>query len=260
MASSIKAQIATVNLGHVKIEFPLADAQRDLLFCPVQRISWTSSTESKSSSGRALVVFGSNGNACVAVDNLQSVPLLDYLKRCYQKDKIPFIALFSFLEMFSFGDNPFVTDDQVKAVDDWSVLEMKTHSPVDLSVSAKLEVLFSLSIAKENLLKCFSIPIPKPSSPLVPKNKPVHPNQRIYAIGDVDHGVFKIGIAENPLDRLAALQTAYPYQLAILFSTHQMSNASQTERQLHKKLADFRLKGEWFDMSAYSLVDWGSIR
>lgn len=54
----------------------------------------------------------------------------------------------------------------------------------------------------------------------------------------------KIGQADDPAKRLAALQTASPYVLDLLCFFPNEGN--QAERALHAKYARYRLSGEWF--------------
>ena len=58
-------------------------------------------------------------------------------------------------------------------------------------------------------------------------------------------GHVKIGIARNVKHRLDALQTANPEKLEVLAFTVVVDGRG-LERQLHRKLAPYRLNGEWF--------------
>lgn len=85
------------------------------------------------------------------------------------------------------------------------------------------------------------------------KDKKASPSQKVYIIQCSVTGIFKVGISANPNKRLKSLQVGYPYGLALreTFKTH---NARRTEKILHGKLQDFRLKGEWFHPSGISAV------
>ncbi|MEN1681078.1 MAG: GIY-YIG nuclease family protein [Planctomycetota bacterium] len=62
-----------------------------------------------------------------------------------------------------------------------------------------------------------------------------------YFIQQGRGGPIKIGVASDPLSRLAALQTGNPEQLFLLGSIK-----GDCEGHLHRKFAKHRLVGEWF--------------
>lgn len=64
----------------------------------------------------------------------------------------------------------------------------------------------------------------------------------VYFISCGEH--IKIGFSTRPLDRLRALQTSHPDALEILGTIK--CNRS-LEAKLHKRFADLRVRGEWFD-------------
>jgi Meiotically up-regulated gene 113 len=69
----------------------------------------------------------------------------------------------------------------------------------------------------------------------------------IYLIKPVGkRGPVKIGVANNPEDRLAGLQCGSPLQLEIVGL---ISGDYALERALHHRLRDDRLHGEWFRWS-----------
>lgn len=62
---------------------------------------------------------------------------------------------------------------------------------------------------------------------------------------------FKIGVTNDPYDRLKTVQNGNPHRIGILnywFATH----PTDTERALHAELFEYRCEGEWF--SAFGLV------
>jgi len=77
--------------------------------------------------------------------------------------------------------------------------------------------------------------------------------QSVYIVRCTNTGVFKIGISNNPLRRVADIQTGYPYKLA-LARVINCSFAKEVEQGLHRSLADFRLNGEWFDGFGYQMI------
>lgn len=67
----------------------------------------------------------------------------------------------------------------------------------------------------------------------------------VYFIQSVRGGPVKIGTARDPESRLLSLQTAHPYPLRIIgLIPH---GGVRTERLLHRRFADHRMNGEWFE-------------
>lgn len=65
-----------------------------------------------------------------------------------------------------------------------------------------------------------------------------------YFIQQGDDGPVKIGIANNPAQRLERLQCGNPeplYGRVLIPGNH--------ERELHKRYAEKKIRGEWFDAS-----------
>lgn len=83
--------------------------------------------------------------------------------------------------------------------------------------------------------------------------------QCVYAIGNLEQGVFKIGISLSPQERLKSIQTGYPYPLTILAATNPIKNSHVVERQLHTQLSKYRLSGEWFSIEALNEINWESL-
>lgn len=64
----------------------------------------------------------------------------------------------------------------------------------------------------------------------------------VYFVG-AESGPVKIGVAANPKERLANLQTAHFEKLTLLALA---SGGSDAERKYHERFAAHRLQGEWF--------------
>lgn len=71
--------------------------------------------------------------------------------------------------------------------------------------------------------------------------------QRVYVVGAVGHPT-KIGIAKDVDTRLAALNTSSAVRLRAYFHI-EVDDARATEAAAHHALADYRLNGEWFDVT-----------
>jgi len=74
----------------------------------------------------------------------------------------------------------------------------------------------------------------------------------VYVIG-ADRGV-KIGRSQSPHERLKALQTASPLPLVLHHVSVDTPLAAAIENLAHQYLAERRLEGEWFDVTATEAV------
>lgn len=68
----------------------------------------------------------------------------------------------------------------------------------------------------------------------------------VYFVQGVDGGPIKIGRSYDPIKRMAALQSASPVQLRMLF-TARCGDLDLDESALHARFAQYRLHGEWFE-------------
>lgn len=58
---------------------------------------------------------------------------------------------------------------------------------------------------------------------------------------------FKIGISENPEERIKQLQTGNPEPVD-LYAEFEAEDAAKCESRLHKRFEGFRIQGEWFKL------------
>ncbi|MGL5058589.1 MAG: GIY-YIG nuclease family protein [Microcoleus sp.] len=79
----------------------------------------------------------------------------------------------------------------------------------------------------------------------------------VYMIQDSASKACKIGVSNDPIARLATLQTGFPYDLNLLWA---VPGSFQEEKALHNALDDFHLRGEWFDPIVFSLVNPNQIK
>lgn len=77
-----------------------------------------------------------------------------------------------------------------------------------------------------------------------PPYPPWKDESKVYFIQSVRGGPIKIGMALDPEERLKELQVAYPYRLRL---THTIEGGRARELALHKRFAEHRLAGEWFE-------------
>ena len=69
----------------------------------------------------------------------------------------------------------------------------------------------------------------------------------IYFFQIENNGPIKIGYTSTDYrQRLAAIKTACPYELDVLFL---YAGDEWSEKDIHKELSPYRLKGEWFEAS-----------
>ncbi len=77
--------------------------------------------------------------------------------------------------------------------------------------------------------------------------RPTPPNRYVYVIGP-PIGLQKVGIATDPKQRLATLQTACPFDLFLhLAVAVPFEDAHAIERRAHRLLARSCVRNEWFE-------------
>ncbi|MFC8765121.1 GIY-YIG nuclease family protein [Streptomyces sp. NPDC057193] len=69
--------------------------------------------------------------------------------------------------------------------------------------------------------------------------------ERVYLIGSAESPLVKIGWTDNPERRLRTLQTGSAVPLAVLAL---FEGGAIVERALHRRFADKRQHGEWFNL------------
>lgn len=74
----------------------------------------------------------------------------------------------------------------------------------------------------------------------------------VYVIGfDLDKSPSKVGIAGDPVKRMANLQTAHHQRLVLAgsWATPEREIARELEKAFHDVMSEHRLSGEWFDLT-----------
>lgn len=69
---------------------------------------------------------------------------------------------------------------------------------------------------------------------------------------------YKIGVAHDVEQRLAQLSTGNPFDLEVL-AVYGYDNANTVETTLHQRFADFRRRGEWFELSNNDVAIFGQV-
>ena len=62
-----------------------------------------------------------------------------------------------------------------------------------------------------------------------------------------DKMIVKIGVSEDTLDRIKALQTGNAFKIEEIASFDAGREAFKHERHLHEKFKDYHCQGEWFE-------------
>ncbi|MET4184936.1 hypothetical protein ABIB94_007065 [Bradyrhizobium sp. JR7.2] len=74
----------------------------------------------------------------------------------------------------------------------------------------------------------------------------------VYFIQVGVDGPIKIGISDDPTERMGSLQCGCPWRLRIIGAA---PGAFENEEDLHKRFADIRMEGEWFHPSKALLAE-----
>jgi hypothetical protein len=78
---------------------------------------------------------------------------------------------------------------------------------------------------------------------------------KVYFIENVETGRIKIGFTTRPVvSRVAALQTGSDCELRLLGAILASEALGTTELQLHRKLSQWRHRGEWFTRDVLPVV------
>lgn len=125
----------------------------------------------------------------------------------------------------------------------WRKVEYTTHEAIAaINADPAYKVKYNLSYAYRNLGPR-GVPAGRRQSP----KKETNGRGYIYFVLAEKSGAVKIGYSAKPLDRLAALATSHHEELKCIFT---MRGTQQDEKALHKKFAEFRKRGEWFEYAA----------
>lgn len=84
------------------------------------------------------------------------------------------------------------------------------------------------------------------------KKMVLNENGYIYFILNVGTKNYKIGVTKNLEKRLAALQTGNENKLEIYKNIY-TKNYFQIEKKIHKYFANYRLEGEWFEVTKHDI-------
>jgi hypothetical protein len=85
----------------------------------------------------------------------------------------------------------------------------------------------------------------------IPHPKEPEKREMVYAIGQANGGLVKIGRSNDVSYRLANIQRMSPVPLVVLW---QRPGYAELETRLHRAFANRRTYGEWFDFSGVDLI------
>lgn len=71
---------------------------------------------------------------------------------------------------------------------------------------------------------------------------------KVYAIAQANTGLVKVGVSRDPLRRLSGIRTSSPHELRLEHAV-EVDDAYAVERVAHSMLAEWRVAGEWFNVS-----------
>lgn len=77
-------------------------------------------------------------------------------------------------------------------------------------------------------------------------------NKYLYVIRSGTSDFIKIGVSNDPESRLYSLQTGSPVPLSIIFKC---IGDYRLESVLHKRLEDYKIRGEWYNISEAKLFE-----
>lgn len=76
------------------------------------------------------------------------------------------------------------------------------------------------------------------------RHRPERDNKgQIYVIGNLYHGLIKIGFSINPEKRISGIQVGCPFRVSLL---KVFDGTMKQEKKLHKKYRRYNTNGEWF--------------
>lgn len=114
--------------------------------------------------------------------------------------------------------------------------------------------------AADSLLRAFGEPLPSIKVDRRITGIPKHVgNSGVYVIEAEGTGRYKIGWSTNVSKRIKAIQTGCPFKVKLL-TVLDSDEIVGAEGWLHKKLSQFNVTGEWFELSDHVLTWLYSLR
>jgi Rha family phage regulatory protein len=80
--------------------------------------------------------------------------------------------------------------------------------------------------------------------------------QLVYIIKNAVTGLVKVGITNNIERRLSQLECATGCELEVVYLHPIADNSKDIERKVHERFADYRQRGEWFNLDVNELINY----
>ena len=103
---------------------------------------------------------------------------------------------------------------------------------------------------KETVMNMFKVKLIEEVLPQDNRNR-----QYVYIIENNDNGAIKIGVGNDPDNRLKQLQTGSVSELSLVYRSIICSNAFEVEKFMHHNFKDKHIRGEWFNIDKTEVIN-----
>lgn len=79
--------------------------------------------------------------------------------------------------------------------------------------------------------------------------------QYVYIIENCDTSRIKIGVGQDPENRIKQLQTGSDSELSLVYRSNLCSNAFEVEKFMHDNFNDYHIRGEWFEVDKTLVIN-----
>lgn len=79
-------------------------------------------------------------------------------------------------------------------------------------------------------------------------------SKQIYIFQNTLYPIVKIGISDNPSKRKSTVENASGFPLTLVYESKPVLNPVTVERLIHKRLDEYRQRGEWFTIDTESAI------
>lgn len=84
------------------------------------------------------------------------------------------------------------------------------------------------------------------------EQKPV--SKQIYIFKNTLYPIVKIGMSDNPSKRMGTIECAAGFPLELAYESEPITRPQLTEKLIHKRLKEYRTRGEWFSISVEDAI------
>lgn len=103
---------------------------------------------------------------------------------------------------------------------------------------------------KETVMNMFKVKLIEEVLPQDNRNR-----QYVYIIENNDNGAIKIGVGNDPDNRLKQLQTGSVAELSLVYRSIICSNAFEVEKFMHHNFKEKHIRGEWFNIDKTEVIN-----